>query len=152
MGAPHVSNIGAFIKTIAPTASRGVAAGAGDATEVTALTGTGNDRRGYGSAKLVIVGHAVNTATKKLQLSSVKLEQSDDGTTWDSPVEQLTANVDLAVGTGEAFGTYTLDVNLAAYKRYLRYRYTPDHTASGTDTFEVGAVLVLGGADVLPAA
>lgn len=149
MASPWKNDIGAYLKVSASAGGRLVAAGTGDAAEV---TGIGVDTLGYGSAKLVIAAQAVNTATKKLQLSSVKISYSADNSSWDSDTEQLSANVDVVTGTGAQVGSYTLDIDLTGQKRYVRVKYTPDHTASGTDTAEVTAVFVLGGASTVPAA
>jgi len=149
MASPWKNDIGSQLKVVASAGGRLVAAGTGDATEV---TGVGVDCLGYGSAKLVIAAQAVNTATKKLQLSSVKLSYSTDNSTWGSDPELLTANVDVVTGTGAQVGKYSYDIDLTGQNRYVRVKYTPDHTATGTDTAEVTAVFVLGGADVVPAA
>lgn len=135
-------NMGAEIKTVCAIGGRLVAAGAGDAT---ALVAAGIDRLGFGSGKLVIAGHCNNTATKKLQITSVKLAYSDDNSSWSADVEQLAAAFDLCVGTGDAYGQYELDIDFTQQKRYVRVTYTPDSTASATDLAETTATLVLGG-------
>jgi len=142
MSDPKTANVGAEIKTTCVAGSRLTAAGTGDATEV---TGTGCDRRGFGSGKLVIAAHANNTAAKKLTLTSVKLAYSDDNSTYSTDVEQLAATVDLVTGTGDQYGQYELDIDFTQQKSFVRVKYTPDHTASGTDVAEITAVFVLGG-------
>lgn len=157
MASPQTNNFGAFCKAVCARGSRLVAAGAGDATEV---TGNGVDRLGYGSAKLVIAAHANNTASQKLTLTSVKLAYAPDNGSgapgsYGADAEQLGATVDLVTGTGDNYGQYTLDIDLTGKDQWVRVKYTPDHTASGTDVAELTATFVLGGVQTpkaLPAA
>lgn len=149
MANPNVSNIGSQIKSVASVGGRLVAAGAGDATEV---AGVGVDRLGYGSCLIVINGAAVNTSTKKLQMSSIKISDSADNSSFGTATEQLSANVDVVTGTGQQYGSYSFSLDLSSYRRYIKITATPDHTASGTDTAEWTGSVVLGGAQTKPAA
>lgn len=151
---PQTANIGAFLKAVCARGSRLVAAGAGDATEV---TGNGVDRLGYGSGKLVIAAHANNTAAQKLTLTSVKLAYAPDNGSgapgaYGADVEQLGATTDLVTGTGDNYGQYTLNIDFSTKDRWVRVKYTPDHTAGATDVAELTATFILGGASNLPAA
>ena len=53
-------------------------------------------------------------------------------------------------GGGTVTGCLEIDVKLRACGRYVRLGYTPDLSASGTDTAALSAVLVCGGMDRLP--
>jgi hypothetical protein len=53
-------------------------------------------------------------------------------------------------GGGTVTGTVQFDVALMGAGRYVRGKFTPDLSASGTDTAAISSVLVLGGADRLP--
>ena len=142
------ANQGAELKSFCARGSRLVAAGAGDATEV---TGIGVDRKGYGSAKLVIAAHCINTAAQKLQLTSVKLAYAPDNGSgapgsYGSDVEQLAAAFDLVVGTGDNYGQYELDIDFTGKDQWVRVKYTPDSTAGSADLAEVTATFICGGA------
>lgn len=147
MSDPKTANFGAEFKAMPVTGGRLVAAGAGDAT---ALVGAGVDRKGYGSGKIIIAGHCNNTAAQKLQLTSVKIAYAPDNGSgapgaYGADAEQLTASYDLCVGTGNAYGSYELDVDFTAKDQWCRVTYTPDSTAGATDVAETTAVLCLGG-------
>jgi hypothetical protein len=147
MASPQTNNFGAYCKAVCARGSRLTAAGAGDATEV---TGNGVDRMGYGSGKLVIAAHANNTAAQKLTLTSVKLAYAPDNGSgapgsYGSDVEQLSGTTDLVTGTGDQYGQYTLDIDFTSKDKWVRVKYTPDHTAGATDVAELTATFVLGG-------
>ena len=148
MGTPSISNIGAFIKPVICGAARGVAAGTGDNT---AVTGATIDRKNYGSCSLVIAARAVLADTKLLKIAAA-YQESADGSNWDTAVALQASTTLLTGSTGGTteLGVAKFDVNLMGLKRYIRFNYTPDLDASGTDTFETTAVAILGGASVLP--
>ncbi len=130
------------------------AAGTGDATE---LTGEAIDTLGFKSAKLVIACKAILTEAKLLKIKSVKIAESDDGSSFGSD-ETLVDSDGVTVLTGGAggsteYGSYELKIDLSALEaraRYLRFKFTPDLDASGTDTAIVAGTLELGGAVVKP--
>lgn len=140
------ANVGAELKSATCAASRLVAAGAGDAAEVTA---PGVSRKGFGSAKLVIAAHSNNTAAQKLTLTSVKVAYAPDNNgvpgAYGTDIQLLAATTDLVTGTGDNYGQFEQDLDFTATDQWVRVKYTPDLTAGATDVAEVAAVLVLGG-------
>jgi hypothetical protein len=144
-------NIGAFLlagdgQVVA--VAEAVAAGAGDNTKV---TGQSNDRQGKWSGKLVISYKTTLAATKTLSFA-IEHQDSADNSSWDTAVVDLAATVEKTGALTDDYGTVVLDVNLSGRKRYTRYNITPDLSNTATDTVDWAAVLVLGGADVVPAA
>jgi hypothetical protein len=142
------ANQGAELKSFCAVASRLVAAGAGDGTEVVAA---GINRRGFGSAKLIIAAHCNNTAAQKLQLTSVKVAYAPDNGSgapgsYGTDTQLLAANFDLVTGTGDNYGQFEQDLDFTGQDQWVRIKYTPDSTAGATDVAEVAAVLVCGGA------
>lgn len=144
------TSIGSFIKTVPCGTGSGVAAGTGDNT---AITGAAINRLGYSSVQFAIVAKAVLAATKTLSIAAA-YQESADGSSWDTAVTLQAATVALTGGDGGTteMGVVKFDLSLANKKQYIRFNFTPDLSATGTDTFQVGAVAVLGGADKLPAA
>lgn len=131
--------------------ARGVAAGTGDNTEVTSAA---IDRQSVGknsfSALIVIAGSAVLAEGETLQIASNLQQSSDDGSA--DAYADVTAATFAAetVATGGAGGStetfvYQKEVNLIELERYLKLQWTPNLSASGTDTFQIGAAVVLGG-------
>ncbi len=122
------------------------AGGAGDNTEVTTAALDLRDQFGttrYTSLTLLLAASATLTASQSLALKAVRFQHSDDGTTW----VDVAAGVVLATitGTGAVTGAAKLGCNLVEAKRFVRAKYTPDLSASGTDTAKVGAAFVLSG-------
>jgi len=128
------------------------AAGTGDNT---AVTGATVDRHTYDNPMSVLVQvlHlAALQATETLDLA-VELQESSDGSTWDT-AEALQASATVATGdtggTNES-GVTHFNVNLRNRKRYFRVNFTPDLSASGTDTAILMTALAFGGGQVVPA-
>lgn len=145
-------DIGKSIKAYYCGAGRLVAAGTGDATAVTGATINRKPAGGIGfdSGKLVLPWHAVLTDTKTMALA-IEYQESADGSSWDTAVPLLASTVVVtSSGGGAATGLYAINLDLSARKQYVRFNYTPDLNASGTDTAEVACVLVAGGSDVVP--
>ncbi len=46
--------------------------------------------------------------------------------------------------------TKEIDVDLSGFNRYVRVKFTPDMSATGTDTAELAAVAILAGQAELP--
>lgn len=149
MGDPRTNNVGAYLKGVAGGGGRLVAAGTGDAT---AITGQGIDRKGYGSAKVLVGYHATLADTKTLAVAA-EVQYSADNSSFDTAVPLQTSTV-AATGvnpTTAYYGVVVFNIDLTAQKRYFRINVTPDLNASGTDVAEVVTSVVLGGADALPA-
>jgi hypothetical protein len=142
MANPNVSNIASFIAAKAVYGGTLTAAGTGDNTEVTSL---GVDRLGFGSAVLVVAGRSSAAVGETLKFT-VKISDSDDNSSFSSDTTLATTVTVLAGGASPQSFVYELTLDLAAYKRYVRFKLTPDLSASGTDTAQYGATLVCGGA------
>lgn len=125
-----------------------VAAGAGDATEVTGAT---IDRQGFDNALALITRSAVLTTSATLSLG-VTLQESADGSAWaDAAAAYQPTVANLVEGVNE-IDVVALDIDLLGLKRYVRLQTLPNLSAGSADTAEVACVVVLGGATVLPAA
>jgi hypothetical protein len=152
---PRNRKIGDYVDAVCAAAgTRGVAAGAGDNTEVVGPT---IDRAGYGYAKsavLAIVGSATLASGETLTLKNMAVEHDDDSA-FGSGADLQTA-ADEVVLTGISGGAAqnfvkVIEIDLAPANRYVRTTFTPDLSRAGTDLFTLSAVFVLGGQDVLPA-
>ena len=107
------------------------------------------DRAGYGSAK-IMVGYSASlacgvTAPAKI---TVAMKDSTDDSTWTDYADVLASSTLAAI---TSTGVKEVDVDLASYSRYIKVKYTPDLTASNTDTLITGFDVLLGGATELPA-
>lgn len=144
-------NIGAQIKAAACQAASIVAAGAGDNTEV---DGEWIDRQGYLSASLVILFDAVLADGEDISIGANLQDASDDQGTGAADYGAAIASAVRAtggVGGSTEIGVVKVDFDLSGADRYVRAQFTPDLSAANTDTAIVSAILVLGGADVIPA-
>lgn len=149
----QIRNIASLIAVMGAAANTAATAGgSGDDTEVTGLI---LDRGTIGfpqSAVLAIPFTATLAAGKTLTIAyAVYSSAADD---LSSPTV-LTSAAAAVVATGPAgggtvTGTFDVDLSLAGAGRYLRADFTPDLTATGTDTAALSAVIVFGGADRLP--
>jgi hypothetical protein len=145
---PFRTNIGKYLKALVCGAFSAVAAGTGDAT---AVTGATIDRKGYGSAKFIIGYKTSLTADKTLSFAA-EYQESEDGSTWDTATALQASTVDKTGEVTNAVGEVEFNLDLSGKKRYIRFNFTPDLSHSGTDTAVGSAVVVLGGANELPAA
>lgn len=144
MNVALLRDIGSYIKSAFCGAASATAAGTGDATEV---DGAYIDRQDHLSAKLVISYTATLQQDETLTIAANMQDASDSsGTGVADYGTAYAATVVATGGTGGSTetGTVELDVDLAAAKQYVRAQFTPDLSASGTDTAIVSAVLILG--------
>lgn len=141
-----------MLNPVGLTAQSGVAAGTGDNTELTSAAIDRMIAGGAGFLSGLFVANYVTTLTAAATLKiTVKIADSDDGSTFGSDTTIASA-VTLETGALTAeVGAYELGVDLAGYKRYVRFKVTMDLSAGSADTFVYGAGLILTGADVLPA-
>ena len=151
MASTFMHDISNGVKSVAVQAQSGVAAGAGDNTE---LTSAGIDRTalggtGFMSALLAIAYKTTLTAAATLGFG-VKISESDDNSAWgaDEVVQALTT-ASTGVGTN-VVGVVELPFDLASRKRYIRFKITADLSAGAADVFVYAANLILGGSDRLP--
>lgn len=144
-----ISNIGSYITGAAIGAGTATAGGTGDGTKVTGQT---IDRSGYSSGVVQIAYKAALAETKTISFA-VEVQESEDGSTWDTAVVLQAATVAATGGTGgsTAYGVVEIDEDLRGRKRYVRYNVTPDLNATSTDTLTWGGAFVLGGAATIPA-
>lgn len=144
MPSPDVNDFGATCKSAAVGAGEAVAAGAGDNTKV---TGQSINRLGFGSCKVAIAYKAVLAEDETLSWA-IEVQESADGSSWDTAEVIKAATVASTGGTGGTtnYGTVEYDDDLTGRKEYVRYNPTPDLSASATDTVHWGANAVLGGA------
>lgn len=129
------------------------AGGSGDNSE---LTGEVIDRLGFHGCVVAVPFRAALATGESLALT-VKVAESDDGSTFGSDETIASAvNVATAAAGGTIHDCYKLQVNLSGVgtprKRYLRFKVTPNLSASGTDTAVISAAVILGGAESAPVA
>lgn len=144
-------DIGAQIAGRACAAATAVAAGTGDATEV---SGQWIDRQGFLSAKLIVTYQAVLAEGETISIAANLQDATDSSGT--GAADFGTASADAVRATGGSGGStergvVEIDVDLSAARQYVRAQFTPNLSASGTDTAILSAVLVLGGAESIPA-
>lgn len=127
------------------------AAGSGDATEVNGQW-VSRDIANVGmavSAKLVIGYEAVLAEGKTLTIAANIQDATDSSGTGVADYGTAVAATTVATGdTGGSTerGTIELDFDLAEANEYVRAQFTPDLSASGTDTAKVSAHWVFFGA------
>ena len=97
MGHPRVSDMKAFIDVKALAGGTLTAAGTGDNTEVTSSK---IDRKGFGSCKVIVAGKT-NAATGETLKGTLKIEESDDNTTFGA-AETLASAVTIVSGGASA--------------------------------------------------
>lgn len=147
MGAPHIADFGKYFKA---ASCNGISITAGGTGDNTALTGASIDRLGYGSASFVIAYKTTLAASETLSFAA-EYQLSSDGSSWDTAVSLQGATVARTGAVTAGHGVVKFDVNLEGAKRYVRFNFTPNLSASGTDTAVVYGTAILGGADLLPA-
>ncbi|WP_338865171.1 hypothetical protein [Myxococcus stipitatus] len=135
-----------FYKAVGVAGGGLTAGGAGDAVEVTSGA---VDRNGFDSAQLLFTG-ATNCAAGQTLKATVKVAESEDGTTFGADETLANAVTVVAGGAAPQSFCFRVDLRVANRKRFLRMRLTPDLSAASTDTAQWGAALVLGGADEFP--
>ena len=147
MGAPHIADIGKYLKT---ASCNGISITAGGTGDGIALTGASIDRRGYGSANFVIAYKTTLASTQTLSFAA-EYQESSDGSSWDTATALQASTAAKTGAVTDGHGVVEFDINLEGKKRYIRFNFTPNLSASSTDTAVVYGTAILGGADVLPA-
>lgn len=154
----HTFDVHSKIKAIACGAARGVAAGAGDAT---AVTGVDINRKpqgapGYDACTLVATYLTTLASTKTLSFA-IEVQEADDdgagaaGTYGTATALQAATVAETGADTAKVGQVRLEDTGFKSRKQWVRYNFTPDLNAAGTDIFDVALVAILGGPDVLPA-
>jgi hypothetical protein len=133
-------------------AGAATAGGTGDNTEV---DGVWIDRLGYLSAKLIVGVRAVLGQGETVTLAANLQDAADSAGTgaadYGAALAATTAATGGSGGSTE-HGRIVADFDLSGARRYVRAQFTPNLSRANTDTAIAYAVLMLGGADKLPAA
>jgi hypothetical protein len=152
MADPSISDAGKFFTTAGLYGDANVA---GSGTDNAERTCPGVDRLGFGSAKLVVSGRTDCAAGQTVKVTAKIADADDNGSGSpgaygsDTTLESAVTIVDGA-GSAQVF-THEYDIDLTAYKQWLQFKLTVDMSDANTKVCNWSAVLVLGGARVLPA-
>lgn len=151
MSTPEIENIGSKIAVVRGAANTAVTAGAGG--DNTAVTGVIIDRAALGWPKsgVVAIPFTATLAASQTLSVAITVQDGDAANLSDAGTFATRANAVVATGVGTVTGTIELDVNFTGAKRYVRANFTPDLSATGTDTAALSEVIVFGGAIRLPA-
>lgn len=95
------------------------------------------------SAKLIAIYSTTLTSDKTLSLTAGLTSCATSGGGYSSATSLL-AKTAIATATTDV-GIVEIDIDLAAYERYLKTALTPDLSADNTDVAEFYVALVLGG-------
>lgn len=150
MSTSEINNIGERISV--RRAGANAAATAGGTGDNTAVTGVIIDRMALGNPMSVVAAILYTTTLGSVETFSLAwtLQHGDDSGLSDAATFASAGSAVVATGAGTLTGQLEASVALKGAKRYLRLNYTPNLSASGTDTAACAPVLVFGGADRLP--
>lgn len=112
------------------------------------------DRSRFGSAVVAVEWETVHAgAGTTLTLGVNRYESDDGGATWGAAIPVMAPEVVFtsAGGALTADGRFELDEDLTGSELTVRYGVTATLSAAGVDTATVGACVVFGGADTIPA-
>lgn len=130
------------------------AAGTGDATSITGIT---IDRLGFGSgappqSALFGVLYEATLASGATLSIGYSVQDSADGTNF-SDFQTATYAVASTGASGGSTnkGSFNVQVDLTNARRYVRFNYNPDLSATGTDTSYSDGVGFFAGSPTLPA-
>lgn len=164
--------------TISVAASAHVAATAGGSGDNTAVTGLTIDREAltpYGAgpsysnaapigAIFLVHYEAALGAGNTLTLKAALVQDSADGTNWSTIYDQTGATAPVppawpaagvvdtgATGGSTQRGCVAFGTDIQRARRYVRFEFTPDLSATTTDTANLAAVAVLSGYGEVPA-
>lgn len=150
---PQVSIAEQIIGLRAGANTTATAAGTGDNTEI---VGTTFDLQTYGypkSAAVLINFTTTLAASKTLTIKNFAFEHGSASNMSDTADLSAPADIVAATDSGSGStltGVVKYNVNLQGAKRYVRITYTPDLNATGTDTANVGAMIILANPQILP--
>lgn len=113
-------------------------------TGTTAANGTGIDRSGYDSVKIIGSTGAVGGTPSSFTVTFKLQDSADNSTFADVSGKSFTVTA--------ADGENTLDVSLIGLNQYIRVVMTPAFVAGTSPSVLAAAAVNLGGAAVLPAA
>lgn len=150
----QIRNIGAMIAGL--VAAGPVALTAGGSGDNAAVTGVIIDRatHGWPQSAVAVLPFLATLAEDETLAVTATLQHGSEADLSDA--ETLLTVATGAQATGDTGGSIEqnqveVDLSLAAAKRYIRLNLTPDLSAADTDIAAIAAVLVLGGANRLPA-
>lgn len=129
-----------------------VTAGAG--TDGAEVSGPWVDRQGFDSAKIVIAYETVLAHGETLTLAGNIQDATDNaGTSSADHGDTLASAVQATADSGGSTenGVAEFDVDLSGANQFIRAQFTPTMSAAGTDTANCMAVVLLGGAQEVPA-
>ena len=150
----QIRNIGDLISVARAAANTAVTAGGGG--DNTAVTGAIIDRAARGFPQSAVLAIPFTATLQEGETLSIAYTVQEGQASDLSDAATLKTGTSAVVATGPSGGgTVTgcleVDVPLSAAGQYVRANFTPNLSASGTDTAALSAVLVLGGMDRLPA-
>ena len=144
------SNIGAHVIGEYGVKSGTITAGQ-TTTDNVGLTLNQIDRLGYESGQLQIIYDVNLTSGKAVNLKVDLYDSSTSGSFTGAATNLLSlASAIPYVKAGTVQGVYNLNVDFTNYARYLEFVVTADLTNTGTDTLQYDAMVVIGGADIIP--
>jgi hypothetical protein len=154
MSTAEIENIGSKISVARATAN--AAATAGGSGDNTAVTGVIIDRAAFNWPQSAVFAVPFTSTLAAAATLSVVMTVQDGENSGLSDAGTFATRANAVVATGPSgggtvTGVVELDVNLSGAKRYVRLNFTPDLSASGTDTAALSGVAVFGGAVRLPA-
>ena len=123
--------------------SSALATGTGDNTKVTGKT---IDTLGFDSGMFTALVNTTLASGESLDVA-IEYQFSANNSDWDTAVEFYDDTLVTATGAAITAGGYiiTENFNLQPQKRYIRFNFTPDLSAAGTDVAYAQWGLVLGG-------
>ena len=133
---------------VAIGSSRAVAGGTGDNTAVEVSAGI--DTANYSSALVIVTGSATLANTESLALTVTTTECDTLGGSYTAK-ETLADAVTLVTSGGATHvGAVAYAIDLDDYERYVKVSFTPNLSASGTDTSTLACTLLLCDSKTLP--
>lgn len=109
------------------------------------------DVLGYRSGKVVMAYDTTLSSTKKLNYT-LSIQDSANNSDWNTAVVLASGLTIATYSTTTAVkDTYEVDMNLEPYGRYIKFNFTPDLTATDTDTCAMNLTFLKLGASALPA-
>lgn len=132
------------------------AGGSGDATLVTGVTidtmaaTTNGFKPTDFNGIIFVVGYTTTlTATKGISVTAL-VEDSADGSSWATFVASKTIINYTSTPGGTFTGTGKIGADLTGARRYVRVKFTPDLSATATDTAAISCQACLTGGTYMP--
>lgn len=147
----NVASLGSLLRLTAEATA--TAAGAGDSTTTTGAT---VDRASFANGSLpnsaeFAIAYETTLATSKTLSFGYAIQDSADGTNWsDYATATYSAVATGATAASVASGQMQVGANLRAARRYVRFNFALDLSATQTDTAIARAVGFFAGFDRLP--